>query len=91
MNEKQAARWSVTRQTGKVNYVKTRGLLLVGLGLTLLFTAVEWAMQGRISPFWVLVRLIVFSFAGVLAAGYRWDSRERKYQNAGRTREAGSS
>ena len=91
MNEKQVAHWSVTRQMGKEKYIKTRGLVFCGLGLTLLFTAVEWVTQGRISPLWVLARLIIFSFAGVLAAGYRWDFRERNYQNAGKTRDDGSS
>ncbi|MED4601141.1 hypothetical protein P9314_10545 [Paenibacillus validus] len=79
MNESAAVKWSKTRQMGKAKYVMFRGVLLWGVSLTVLFTAIEWMTQHTMLTSWLTVRLIVFGIIGFLIANVRWDGQERAY------------
>ncbi|WP_201305303.1 hypothetical protein [Paenibacillus puerhi] len=80
MNEAKAAAWSKTRQMGKAKFIMIRGVLLWGVTLAAVFTAIEWFSQQTVLSSWLTVRLLVFGIVGFFAANFQWDGNERKYE-----------
>ncbi|MEK8126455.1 hypothetical protein WMW72_00850 [Paenibacillus filicis] len=94
MNEIKAAAWGKTRQMGKAKFVMIRGVLLWGITLAALFTAIELFSQRSLQSSWLTVRLLVFGIVGFFAANFQWDGNERKYaafqQNSAPSKSGGS-
>lgn len=87
MNEAQAAKWREMRKKGKGRYVFLFGVLLWGIVLTILFTAVQWLTQHTFTKEWLYIRLFVFACIGFFIANFRWDAKEIKfldYENKGK-------
>ncbi|MCZ8518120.1 MULTISPECIES: hypothetical protein [Paenibacillus] len=80
MNQEQAAKWAKIRTIGKAKYVMYYGVAAWGIGLTLLFTGIEWVTQGTLTGKWLTIRLLVFGVIGFMLSAFRWESNERRYQ-----------
>ncbi|WP_281885924.1 hypothetical protein [Paenibacillus sp. YYML68] len=79
MNDAAAAKWAHVRKMGKAKYVMVRGVLLWSIGLTALFTLIEYMTQQTMLSSWLTTRLIVFGILGFFISNQRWDSRERLF------------
>ncbi|CAG7657314.1 hypothetical protein ACFQI7_22350 [Paenibacillus allorhizosphaerae] len=79
MTEVQAAKWRETRKKGKGRYVFLSGVLLWGIALTVLFTAIQWLTQQTFTKEWLYIRLFVFGCIGFFIANFRWDAKEIKF------------
>lgn len=73
------AKWGRKRTLGKKGYVLRYGLLLLGMGCVLLFSALDLANNGAVQYTYLLGRIVFFPTLGAMIAGMRWEGNERKY------------
>ncbi|MBB6733562.1 hypothetical protein [Cohnella zeiphila] len=73
-------KWEKRRTIGKKSYMMRYGLLLIGVGLTLLFTVLDVVSNGTVSYTYLLARLVFFPTIGAMFTGMMWEVREQKYQ-----------
>ncbi len=72
-------KWERARKLGKKAYMMRYGILMIGMGSTLLFTLPELINEGKLSVGYFVARLFLFPTIGAMIVGQRWDGRERKY------------
>ncbi|WP_426452238.1 hypothetical protein ACP26L_09325 [Paenibacillus sp. S-38] len=80
MNQEQAAKWAKIRTMGKAKYVMYYGVAAWGLGLTVLFTGLEWLTQGTLTGQWLTIRLLVFGVIGFILSNFKWEKNERSHR-----------
>jgi hypothetical protein len=73
-------KWEKKRVIGKKNYMLRYGLLLIGIGLTLLFTVLDVVSNGEVSYMYLVARLVFFPTVGAMFTGMIWEIREQKYR-----------
>ena len=64
MNDPRKDIWQKRKQLGRSKYLILFGLLPWGIGLTVLFSAIEFFSFQEINWIWIPIRLLVFVFIG---------------------------
>jgi hypothetical protein len=88
MNERNEAKWLKMKSLGRDKYVLLYGVLLWGVILTLVTSAIQYILTksapdaDALTWRYVLARFIVFGVIGFFIATGRWLSRQRKYDQA---------
>ncbi|SDN18310.1 hypothetical protein SAMN04487897_10249 [Paenibacillus sp. yr247] len=80
MNDPRKDIWHKRKQLGRSKYLILFGLLPWGIGLTLLFSVIEFLRLQEINWVWVPIRLLVFVFIGFFVANARWHAMESRYE-----------
>jgi hypothetical protein len=80
MNEKQKAKWNITRSKGKLRFVLVDGVLKFSLSAMIAFLLLEYfVFHHRLDLQDVLVIAAICLVGGIFVAFIGWDWNESKY------------
>jgi hypothetical protein len=89
MTARNEAKWTKMKALGREKYVLFYGVLLWGVTLTVVTSAIQYILTksapdaDALTWKYVIARFIVFGIIGFFAATGRWLSRQRKFGSEG--------
>lgn len=72
-------KWRQKRQMGKQAFVLRYGVILIGMSLTIIFTALDFIFNGELSMSYLVARILILPTIGSILVSQRWESNEKKY------------